>query len=198
MSYNYIQVPKCSWCFLFWIFFFQPHYTACWIVPWLQTEPAPSAGEVQTLNHWTAREVPNWPCWLHFSPKPHIASQPSWCFDLKIQTKYDSFFTSFITNLSSRVIFITLIFHFSPIWSQLPLVSLQVTLNMAYSCFKALVLVPLAWNVLPLDIPIACYFTSYKYLLKCLFCSESCSNPLKFHPLTFSIFLTLIKLFYTL
>ena len=126
-----------------------------------------------------------------FTQAPHHFSAVM-MFQLNNTDKIWQFLTSFITNLSFSVIFITLIFHFSPIWSQLPLVSLQVTLNMAYFCFKALVLVPLAWNVLPLDIPIACYFTSLKYLLRCLFCSEACSNPLKFHPLVFSIFLTLI------
>ena len=35
------------------------HYAACRIlVPWPGIEPLPSAVEVQNLNHWTAREVP--------------------------------------------------------------------------------------------------------------------------------------------
>ena len=41
------------------IFFFWPHQAACEIlVPWPGIEPAPPALEAQSLNHWTAREVP--------------------------------------------------------------------------------------------------------------------------------------------
>ena len=39
---------------------FWPHFTACGIlVPWPEIEPIPPALEAQSLNHWTAREVPN-------------------------------------------------------------------------------------------------------------------------------------------
>lgn len=191
---NYIQVPNCPWCLLFWIFFFllATLYSmldhSSLITDWICTlcrgstdsSPLDSQGspELAMLTPF-------------FTQAPHHFSAVM-MFQLNNTDKIWQFLTSFITNLSFSVIFITLIFHFSSIWSQLPLVSLQVTLNMAYFCFKALVLVPLAWNVLPLDIPIACYFTSLQYFLRCLFCSEACSNPLKFHPLVFFIFLTLI------
>ena len=43
-------------CFLFWG---GPHGTACRIlIPQLGIEPAPPAVEAQSLNHWTASEVP--------------------------------------------------------------------------------------------------------------------------------------------
>lgn len=55
---------------------------------------------------------------------------------------------------------------------------------MAYSCLRAFGLVLLAWNVLPLDIPAACSFISFKSLLSCLLYSEACSdyNPFKILP----------------
>ena len=38
---------------------FQPHHQACGIfVPWPGMDPAPSAMEAQSRNHWTTREVP--------------------------------------------------------------------------------------------------------------------------------------------
>ena len=49
-------------CFLFFFFFFGPHYEACGILV-LQPgmEPAPPAVEARSPNHWTTREVPR-PC----------------------------------------------------------------------------------------------------------------------------------------
>ena len=39
---------------------FWPHHTPCGIlVPWPGIEPVPPAVEVQSLSHWTAREVPH-------------------------------------------------------------------------------------------------------------------------------------------
>ena len=39
---------------------FWPHFTACGILaPWPEIKPIPPALEAQSLNHWTAREVPN-------------------------------------------------------------------------------------------------------------------------------------------
>ena len=47
---------------LFWVFFW-PHHRACWIlVLRLGVEPASPAVEVQSLNHWTTREVPKQLC----------------------------------------------------------------------------------------------------------------------------------------
>ena len=41
------------------IYFIWPYFEACRIfVPWPGTEPGPSAVEAQSLNHWTAKEVP--------------------------------------------------------------------------------------------------------------------------------------------
>ena len=40
---------------------FWPHYAAYGIlVPQARIEPMPPALEAQSLNHWTAREVPDW------------------------------------------------------------------------------------------------------------------------------------------
>ena len=45
--------------FYFFIFIFWPCHTACGIlVPRPGTEPVPPAAETQSLNNWTAREVP--------------------------------------------------------------------------------------------------------------------------------------------
>ena len=52
----------CQTCILF-CFVFWPCHAACRIlVPWPGIEPMPPAVEAQSLNHWTAREVPD----LHF------------------------------------------------------------------------------------------------------------------------------------
>ena len=41
------------------LFIYWPHLVACGIlVPWPRIEPVPPALEVWSLNHWTAREVP--------------------------------------------------------------------------------------------------------------------------------------------
>ena len=46
----------------FFFFFFWPHHAACGIlVPQPGIEPVPPAVEAQSLNHWTAREVPLFP-----------------------------------------------------------------------------------------------------------------------------------------
>ena len=43
----------------FFFLIFWPRYTACGIlVPWPGMEPAPREVAAQSLNHWTAREVP--------------------------------------------------------------------------------------------------------------------------------------------
>ena len=48
-------------------FSFWSHHMACGIlVPWPGIEPTPPAVEVQSLHHWTAREVPS--LFLHSSP----------------------------------------------------------------------------------------------------------------------------------
>ena len=45
---------------LFLFFLFSPHHTACRIlVPRAGIEPTPSPVEAQSLNYWTAREVPD-------------------------------------------------------------------------------------------------------------------------------------------
>ena len=42
------------------LIFFWPHHMAWGIlVPGLEIKPIPPASEVWSLNHWTAREVPN-------------------------------------------------------------------------------------------------------------------------------------------
>ena len=51
---------KCPYLWLF-FFFFWLHLAAHGIlIPQARIEPVPPASEAQSLNHWTAREVPLW------------------------------------------------------------------------------------------------------------------------------------------
>ena len=48
-----------SFFFMFW-----PGHTACaFLVPWPRIEPESSAVQVQSLNHWIAREIPRHSSW---------------------------------------------------------------------------------------------------------------------------------------
>ena len=50
------------------VLFFRPHHVACGIlVPQPGIKPTPPALEMQSLNHWTNREVP-WGCSFFFFP----------------------------------------------------------------------------------------------------------------------------------
>ena len=52
---NHLCIPETNFFFFFWLCL-----EACGIlVPWPGIEPAPSAVEVWSPNHWTAREFPN-------------------------------------------------------------------------------------------------------------------------------------------
>ena len=68
-------------CFCFW-----PRHAACGIlVPQSRIGPAPPALEVQSLNHWTTREVPKeivlkWHLWKYFG-----------CYQSCIERKYHTF-----------------------------------------------------------------------------------------------------------
>ena len=51
--------------YIFFIFIFGSAAACGTLVPWLGIEPVPPAVEVRSLNHWTAREVPQ----THLSKK---------------------------------------------------------------------------------------------------------------------------------
>ena len=53
------KMRKKASLFYFTLFYFWPYHVACKIlVPWPGIEPMPPAVETWSLNHWTAREVP--------------------------------------------------------------------------------------------------------------------------------------------
>ena len=50
-----------SFLLLLLLFLFWPHHAASGaLVPWQGIEPVSPALEAWSLNHWTAREVPDW------------------------------------------------------------------------------------------------------------------------------------------
>ena len=71
-------MTTCGCCFCFW-----PHCIVCKRVFWLGTEPVSPAVEVQSLNPWTAREVPmvlfNWEKYLFSLRDFHLYSRLGRC-----------------------------------------------------------------------------------------------------------------------
>ena len=76
---EYFSIYKCYFFFFFW-----PCCAACGIIiPWPGIEPMPPAMAMQSLNHWTAREVPE---------RAIISAEKSYWLEVFILNPADTFF----------------------------------------------------------------------------------------------------------
>ena len=88
---------------IFFIFIFWPHCKACGIlVPWPGIEPTPTALEAWSLNHWTAREVPEERISLKEKKKkknPHNHKENKFLIDKFYHIKIQIFIFSSLVHL---------------------------------------------------------------------------------------------------